>query len=329
LTLEQAGAESVAAEKLDARMLVLAAKNIPHVLSPTDRKLYVPAGDALFALEEIRAFERETERRVPPPPLPARDNAPGVICLFLMLVVWHGMRFHWFAVALPDPPFPADPHLWPGLFGLDKLRARNGGMWQLCVTALTLHADARHLFGNVGFGLFFFIPLCRRAGLGAGAAAALVGGALGNAGAALVYGRIGTPFPGPEVSLGFSTALFSALGVLCVMNAGDMIRARIFAAAHETGNAPTAGAVLRAGAAPLAAGLALLGFLGGGGEIRTDYAAHIAGFVSGLAVGLPLQAADARLRFLSGRMRRRVDVGLCAAALLLPVCAWRSVLSGL
>jgi membrane associated rhomboid family serine protease len=323
LTVEPDDAGPVTGDKLDARMLVLAAKNIRHVLSPTTRELYVPAEDEARALEEIRAYEREAERRIPllPPP-PARDNVLGVLCFFLLLVIWHGLRFHWFAVSLPDPPFPADARLWPELFGLDKARVRGGEAWELCVTALTLHADARHLFGNVGFGLLFFIPLCRRAGLGMGAAAAVAGGALGNACAASAYGRFGTPFPGSGLSLGFSTALFSALGVLCVLNAGDMVRARAFAAAHETGDSPTAGTVLRAGAAPLAAGLALLGFLGGGGEVRTDYAAHIFGFLCGLVVGLPLLPADARLRTASEKMFGRVDAGLCAAALLLVACAW-------
>jgi membrane associated rhomboid family serine protease len=309
-------------------MLVLAAKNIPHVLSPTDRELYVPAEDEAFALEEIRAFERETERRVPPPSPPARDNAIGVVCLFALLVMWHGLRSHWFVFSLPDPPFPADPNAWPGLFGLDKLRARDFGEWRLCVTALTLHADARHLFGNVGFGLFFFIPLCRRAGLGAGLAAALAGGALGNACTALAYGRMGTPAPGAGLSLGFSTALFAALGVLCVQNAADMIRARSYVAARETGYAPGAGAIVRAGAAPLAAGLALLGFLGGGGEVHTDYTAHIFGFICGLGTGLPLQAAETRLRALPGKKRSAADAALGASALLLPAWAWYSVLSG-
>ncbi|MDR2124666.1 MAG: rhomboid family intramembrane serine protease [Desulfovibrio sp.] len=330
LTVEPAAAGPVAAETLDARMLVLAAKNIRHVLSPATRELYVPAEDEARALEEIRAFEREVERRIPllPPP-PARDNVLGVICFFLLLVVWHGLRFHWFAVSLPDPPFPADARLWPELFGLDKARVRGGGAWGLCVSALTLHADARHLFGNVGFGLLFFIPLCRRAGLGAGTAAAMVGGALGNASAALIYGRLGPVFPGAGLSLGFSTALFSALGVLCVLSAGDMIRVRSFAAAHETGGAPAAGAVLRTGALPLAAGLALLGFLGGGGEVRTDYAAHIFGFACGLGVGLPLLLVDARLRAASEKTRGRVDTGLCAAALLCVVGAWCSAVYGL
>jgi membrane associated rhomboid family serine protease len=330
LTVEPAEAGPVTAEKLDARMLVLAAGNIPHVFSPVTGDLYVPAGDEVRALAEIRAYEREAERRIPllPPP-PARENVLGVICLFLLLVIWHGLRFHWFVVLLPDPPFPVNPHSWPELFGLDKMRVRDGGAWGLCVTALTLHADARHLFGNVGFGLFFFIPLCRRAGLGAGAAAASAGGALGNACASLAYGHLGMPFPGSGLSLGFSTALFSALGVLCVLNAGDMVRARAFAAAYETGASPTAGAVLRAGAVPLAAGLALLGFLGGGGEVLTDYAAHIFGFVCGLAVGLPLLIADARLRMMSEKARDRVDAGLCAAALLFVVGAWYGALSGL
>ena len=72
-------------------------------------------------------------------------------------------------------------------------------------------------------------------------------------------------------------------------------------------------ALIRRLAPPLAAGLALLGLLGGGGEVRTDYAAHIWGFFCGVgctAAALPAERALFRLE----RARQAVAQALLFAA---------------
>src|SRR5690606_13492277 len=73
-------------------------------------------------------------------------------------------------------------------------------------------------------------------------------------------------------SLGASTMVFAGLGWLT----GHAVRA-----ARGSG----AGVVSRATVVPLTAGLILLGWLGGGGDWRTDVIAHGAGFACGFITG--------------------------------------------
>ena len=286
--------------RLNGWLLVLEAKKIPHLFLPGGTRpfLYVPPLFEGVALHEIRAFE--AERPVPIFMPPVRNNVAGVLLFLALFVVWHGLRWRWFAFHLPSPPFPAAAGDWAGLFGLDVYRARFLHEWWRAVTALTLHADDAHLFGNMIFGLFFFIPLCRRAGLGLGVALALAAGILGNAGNALTR-------EAHVISLGFSTALFGAVGSLCALVAADVVGHYLrFAHLHAAGQSdnPAAGgglvfALARRLGPPLAAGLALLGLLGGGGEIRTDYAAHIWGFFCGVGctvAALPVERALFRLK---------------------------------
>ena len=284
LSFSLSGGEPVAENRLNGWLLVLEAKKIPHVFFPGGNwpSLYVPALYEGVALHEILAFERE--RPVPVLVPPARDNALGVLFFLALLIAWHGLRWGWFSFQLPSPPFPPGAEGWSGSFGLDVYKARVLHEWWRAVTALTLHADDKHLLSNMGFGLFFFIPLCRRAGLGLGVALALAAGIAGNVCNALTRSDY-------VISLGFSTALFGAVGSLCALTASDIIGHYLrFAHMRGLAGAPSGAgrvfAFVRRLFVPLAAGMALLGFLGGGGEIRTDYAAHIWGFCCGVVCTL-------------------------------------------
>ncbi|MDR1490862.1 MAG: rhomboid family intramembrane serine protease [Desulfovibrio sp.] len=312
-------------------LLVLAAKRIPHLFLSRararawkpDRKrpgLYVPPHYAQEAEEEIRGFENER------PFLPrttqggesgATYGAAGALLFLLLLFVWHGLRFHWFAPALPDPPFPFDPQSWPALFALNRSTPPGWEDLRRCLTALTLHADAQHLLSNMGFGLFFLLPLFRRAGQGFGLCLTIAGGMLGNLTNVLVCSLPLwpglTPPPGGGLSLGFSTALFSALGTLCLFNASDALRGFDGSGSRE---------LARKSVAPVAAGLALLGFLGGGGEARTDYVSHVSGFVCGLLLGLPCLLPDRRIARLSENTRALVQALLFSAALVFVAAMW-------
>jgi membrane associated rhomboid family serine protease len=312
-------------------LLVLAAKRIPHLFLPRARAweparrrpgLYVPAHFAQEAEEEIRGFESER----PFLPIAAQGGKSAAACgaagapLFLLLLfAWHALRFHWFSPVLPDPPFPFDPHSWPALFALDRSRPPGWEDLRRCLTALTLHADARHLFSNMGFGLFFLLPLFRRAGQGLGLCLTVAGGLLGNLMNALVcslplWPGLKPP-PGGGLSLGFSTALFSALGTLCLFNAADALRG--FA-----GSGPDRREAARKSIAPLAAGLALLGFLGGGGEARTDYVSHVCGFICGLLLGLPALLPDGHVLRLPEKAKAWVQGLLFSAALAFVAATW-------
>jgi len=137
------------------------------------------------------------------------------------------------------------------------------GEWWRTITALGLHADAAHLAGNIGFGALFGILLSQYIGSGAAWFTILLAGASGNALNAFLYQTT-------HLSIGASTMVFAALGVLGVfsLNDGHQYQQRGFRRW-----------------APFFATLALLGFIGTAGE-RTDVMAHLSGYFCGCMAGL-------------------------------------------
>ena len=319
--------EAVPERRLNGWLLVLEAKKIPYVFVPGGGypSLYVPPLYEGVALHEIRAVERE--RPVPIFVPPARENFAGVLFFLFLLTIWHGLRWGWFSVHLPSPPFPFAAEDWAGRFGLDIYRTRSLHEWWRAITALTLHADDPHLLSNTVFGLFFFVPLCRRAGLGLGLALALAGGIFGNIGNALTR-------EAHVISLGFSTALFAAMGSLCALSAADVVRHYLrFAHMDSVGglSADRVGLIItlvRRLAIPLAAGMALLGILGGGGEVRTDYAAHIWGFCCGVVCTLATLPGERALFALDRAKQSAIQAALFLASLAIVTGAWAYALLG-
>ena len=218
--------------------------------------------DVLSAEQQLRRLSRLTPERALAHPSMAAWRA--VLALLLLLILWHGVRMHWFS--LPGLP-RLDPEEWTRLGALDVFRVRVFGEWYRCVTALTLHADSRHLFGNVLFGAPFLILLCRRVGLGLGVFLVLLAGTFGNV--------LNTLYrQSAHVSLGFSTALFGTVGALSG-----------FMALQGWDKRDGAGKLSwRRGVLLLAAGTGILAMLGTEGE-NTDYAAHLFGLLSGFIVG--------------------------------------------
>ena len=315
LSFSLAGSSPVSEGRLDDWILVLTAKKISYRYFPSGRfpRLYVPPVQEGAALHEIRAFE--AERPVPIFMPPVRDNVGGVLFFLLILLCWHALRWNWFGIALPSPPFPDDAKAWASAFGMDMYRFRVlHELWR-AITALTLHADDSHLFSNLGFGLLFLIPLCRRAGLGLGIALTLLAGIFGNACNSLFKAANVT-------SIGFSTALFGAVGALCALTAADIFRhMRRFAHLPQAADVSVFSLTRRL-LLPVAAGLALLGFLGGGGEAKTDYSAHILGFFCGVLTTLAALPLEGRIFVLSPSRQQRVQAALLLAAFSLLASAW-------
>ena len=135
------------------------------------------------------------------------------------------------------------------------------GEWWRTFTALSLHADPVHLLGNLIFGVLFSFLAGQRLGWGLAWAGMLLAGALGNALNAFIQ------LPG-HMSIGASTAVFATLGILssyCWKQRQHRINRWV----------------------PVGSGIALLAFLGMGGE-RTDIFAHLAGFGRGMPARRPL-----------------------------------------
>lgn len=142
--------------------------------------------------------------------------------------------------------------------------------WWRPFTALFLHADAGHLSGNLLSGMIFGTLVSRCVGAWLGWALILVCGTLGNLITSLVT------WPDSFVSIGASSAVFGALGMLAGLGFSNLLKNRVRLPWART-------------AAPVLAGIVLLGWLGGGAEGgNTDVLGHVFGFGSGVAMGLSI-----------------------------------------
>lgn len=168
------------------------------------------------------------------------------------------------------------------------------GEWWRVLTALCLHGGAVHLLGNMAVGGLLGFLAGRRFGSGPAWLGIVLSGAVGNALNAAIQ-------PASHDSIGASTAVFGALGIL---------------AAHAWRG--TAGRRPRAVErwAPLVSGVVLLSMFGLGGE-RTDVVAHITGFGSGVLAGWGFASLSP-----SSLARTRVQAACGLAALALPLLAW-------
>lgn len=128
-------------------------------------------------------------------------------------------------------------------------------------TALMIHADAAHLIGNMVGIVVFGTAVAAETGWGLGWLMILVSGIAGNLLNAVLHET-------GHLSIGASTAVFGALGIL----AGYQVIRRFRSKGKRF-----------AALAPLACGLALLGFIGSGENV--DIMAHLFGFITGIGLG--------------------------------------------
>gem|GEM_PF-2453145 len=255
---------------------------------------YVTAGEGIHqALFVPPLYERQTRRHfsevategrlhgLRPPPPPAHHNEGWALAALSLLMLWHGVIHNWWSVV---PSINTED--WIAAGALDVWKTLHGEAYR-ALTALTLHADSGHLFANMLFGTPFFILLCRRAGVGGSMALTLTAGTLGNLMNAF-YRQTA------HVSLGFSTALFGIVGVYVALLVADELRFIL-----RVGGLPPriVAAGLRRAFVFLAAGVAVLAFLGADPSSRTDYAAHIFGLLAGLGVGLAVGLSKVSLLF--------------------------------
>ncbi|OGT97620.1 MAG: rhomboid family intramembrane serine protease, partial [Geobacteraceae bacterium GWC2_48_7] len=204
------------------------------------------------AIKELRLFEEENCNW----PLPSPSDPPqfvnliSTLSILLLLATFHNI------VQLESNFLNFNRIEWISLGSANAGKIMNGEWWRT-VTALTLHADSLHLVSNLLIGGLFVMLVCAELGSGPAWLLLLASGALGNFLNAVIH-------PPAHTSLGASTALFGAVGILAAFGITRYRR-------H----------LLRQRILPLAAALALLAILGTEGE-KTDLGAHLLGFVSGL-----------------------------------------------
>jgi membrane associated rhomboid family serine protease len=272
--------EAQARTRADEWALVLASADIGCTVSTTSGAwcVTVDAEDVERARRALDAYDREQ-------PAPARKEAPlpdwgptrAGIAVGLLLLVFHA------AVA--------DHADWYRLGGAAGARILAGEWWRT-VTALTLHANLAHVTGNAVAAAVFLTAVCRLVGPGAGLCLALLAGTGANAINATIR-------PLTQSSIGASTAVFACLGIL---SGYQFLRRRRM---NRTRGRDWL---------PLAAGLALLGWLGGGPE--SDVVGHLLGFLIGAVVGVVLALHDRE------PLSRRVQDGLVVAAVLTVISCW-------
>ena len=153
-----------------------------------------------------------------------------------------------------------DNEVFVRTYGASAFYILHGELYR-SVTSLMIHANAVHLAGNMLGIAIFGTVVCTITGWGVGWFMILATGISGNLMNAVLY-KTG------HISIGASTAVFGAVGILAVHQFFRMFR--------------LPGRRMRAWL-PLGAGLALLGILGSGEH--TDLTAHLFGFTAGLILG--------------------------------------------
>lgn len=232
--------------------LVLLAVGIPTLVEEAEAgyALKVPPAKAERAARELALFADEDRNWPPPKPFgeaaPAGQRPPTVLLLGGLLIFY----------AITGAADGAGE--WFRRGAVDSTAILEQGQWWRLFTALTLHADPVHLLGNLLLGGLVIHFLLKGYGVGLGVLLTICAGALGNLGNVLAHG------PG-HLSVGFSTAVFAAVGLL----SGSRLERQRFG-----------GIIL-----PLGAGLSLLALIGSEGP-RTDLGAHLWGLGVGMALGL-------------------------------------------
>lgn len=239
---------------------MLTAVNIENVLvlDGADCLLCVDAADATRALAHLRQYESEN-RPVPFVRIATRIHPQAWIGVVLYALVLLGV-----ALAISSgfwrPEAFEDGALDAGLV--------QRGQWWRAWTALTLHLDANHIVANLGGGIWFGYLAARQLGSGMAWFLIVTGAALAN----VLEAVLG---PATHQSVGASTAVFTALGLMAAHSWRTRLPLRLSWARRW---------------APLVAGVVLLGWLGAAGEgsnavAHVDVVAHVMGFAVGCLFG--------------------------------------------
>jgi len=267
--------------------LVLVSQGLaPHVGESMDGfVLSVRADEAAAARAALAAYDEENLRAAR-----ERVTPPEPMSLFSGIILGELLLLFFFITSLKTPAFP-----WLQRGSADAERILNGELWRV-VTALTLHADIAHVLGNAAAAAIFFSAVCSILGAGLGSVALLFAGAIGNYLNALMYGSHGSA----HISVGASTAVFGAVGMLGVLGMSTRRRTTM---------------VARRRWLSVAAAVALLAMLGTAGQ-RTDLFAHLFGF----AAGVVMAALVVITRLKAPGELTQLSCG--AAALAVIACCW-------
>jgi rhomboid protease GluP len=269
---------------LNTYSLVLSAVNIPHTIKYNldgTLELLIADHHREKALYEITSYLQENQDWPPLPPVSPSFNPPFKAMSFIVigcLVFIYSMSGDWHPESI-----------WFTKGAGDSTAILQDGEYYRLITPLMLHADLVHLMGNCflgGFLLHFYFKLT---GNGLGLFIMLTTATIAN--------YINVLAHGPEhYFVGFSTAVFSVIGVLCTsgyQKSTSTVNFHLFM--------------------PVMAGIALLALLGAGGE-RTDLGAHFFGLVSGMIAGMFLRTRKAKAIRQSNILQSVLGILTCSIA---------------
>ncbi len=267
--------------------LVLSAVDISHRIERDqgDFQLFVAEKDSQTGREQIDAYFVENENWPPPEhnhhlPQSQKENPPTILMMGGLALFY----------LITGPWLGTNPWFVRG--AIDTAALVNNNEWWRLITALTLHADDVHLFGNIIIGGIMVHFLCRTLGHGTGWLLVITTGSLGNLCNVILRDA-------RHLSVGFSTSVFAVIGIFTGYRILDQ------------------GSGISRFLAPLGAGVGLLAFLGSAGE-RTDLGAHFFGFVIGILVGIIVRFF--RLNQYNNRIR--LQRSLWAGSLVLIISSW-------
>ena len=254
--LVEAGVYATSAQGFEHGLVVLAI-GYPFWLESTEdqHRLLVESRVAEVVAQQLARFDGESvnwpprEFSDPTPPRKFEILTPLMWCVTILASFWsQGEWPRWTAIGV-----------------LDAQAVFERGEWWRVVTALFLHADVGHLVSNLVSGIFVFSAVLTTLNLRRGWSLLILSSVLGNLTAAAMT------YPSAYRSLGASTAIFAAVGLLTGRALRSVLR----------GDRPYR---WRALFVPLAAGLSVLALYGAGGQ-QVDVLAHLTGFAAGLALG--------------------------------------------
>jgi len=257
-------------EHLATCSLVLNSVGIQHELHHQNGTLSVHVNHADAATRQIQIYFAENSDWPPPKssvPIPSRGSHTPTLLMIGSLIIFFRVTGSW----------ECGSH-WFEIGAIDSQAILEHGQWWRLVTALSLHADQVHLIGNCIIGGFMVHLLCTTTGSGLGWLSLIILGSLGNLLNIAVRAT-------PHHSVGFSTAIFAAIGIF----SGLQIQGRSLRIKHLL--------------MPLGAGAGLLAFLGTEGE-HTDLGAHFFGFLCGLGGGMLIRYLELTRRTDKDRHQR-------------------------
>ena len=270
-------------QKAESWSLVLLSVNISHRMIQSHRgwEILVNELDAVAARHHLEKYEGENSQW--PPKVLSNHSNPEISrwTLFICALI----------IGLYSVTGPWTDSNWFEQGAIRSGLIKEDFQWWRLVTALTLHADVVHLLGNVCLGGAIITFLASLTGSGLAWMLTFSAGIMGNILNVLFHAS-------SHNSVGFSTSVFGAIGVLCGIRA---LRQKVLD-------------VLL----PLGAGLGLLAMLGAEGA-RTDLGAHLWGMGSGMALGAMYHILDPKQKYLHNSKLQN-----CAAMLViaLSVMAW-------